>query len=95
MAKTNKFEKVSVNSLDIQPKGLDFDLTAINDMIREIAERNDMQPGDSINADVEYEYKGKIYESVTTISYDGKELVAVGGYEAVNFDKGEDYTPEA
>lgn len=92
MGRNNKFDSMPVNSIDIQPKGLDFDLEAINNTIREIAKRNNLQEGKSINADLEYQYKGKVYESTTTITYDGKELVAKGGYDQVaGFDKGESY----
>jgi hypothetical protein len=97
MAKKIDFDKVPVNSLDIQPRGLDYDLEAINQMVRDIAKRNaeKLLEGGKVNADVEYEYKGKTYESVTTIFFDGKEIVAKGGYDQVaGFDKGEDWEPE-
>ena len=50
--------------------------------LEKIAEKNNLQAGDSVNADVVYNYEGKQIESIATIEYDGEQLTAVAGYHA-------------
>ena len=94
---------ISIDSNDIQPKKA-FDLDAINMQVWEIAKRNNMQVGDSVNADIDIPLKnGQILESLSTVSLVEKEidkkmvkvLVVEAGYKAEKFDGLYDnYEPE-
>jgi len=93
---------ILIDSSNIQPKKA-FNLDAINTQVWDIAKRNNMQVGDSVNADIDIPLKnGKILESLSTVSLVEKKidnkmvkmLVVESGYKAEKFDVGtNDYEP--
>jgi|GEM_PF-6915284 hypothetical protein len=89
----NKFKKIVVDSFGIQPEGDNFKIEEINKNVRAVAERNNLQAGDKVNADIAYTNNGKYSEALATVEFTGEELVAESGYSAEKFDKGEEFEP--